>query len=268
MHDPTSRFSGRADAYEAARPSYPPALLDLLAREGGLRPGAAVCDLGSGTGIFTRLLLASGATVYAVEPNDEMRAVAERALGGEPRFQSLAARAEATTLPDASVDLVTAAQAFHWFDPETTRRECARILRPGGPVALVWNDRDRTSTPLHVALEALFVAHCPSYPARQGRGDATHAFDAFFGAGRWARHSLENAQRLDREGLVARIASTSFAPDPGTPARVALEDAARALFDRHAEGGAVTIAYEVVVILGPCQGTASAVTVSSDSDSS
>jgi hypothetical protein len=124
-----------------------------------------------------------------------------------------------------------------------------RILRPRGTAALVWNDRDRTSTPFLVDLDAMFVVHCPGYRKLQGRGDQTSAFDAFFGAGRWTRHALTNAQRLDRDGLVLRVTSTSFTPDVGTPERVAFEEAARELFDRHAQDGFVTIDYEVVVIV-------------------
>src|SRR5262249_648330 len=146
MIDPTSRFGARVDDYVKARPSYPAGLLAVLARECGLDKKSIVADLGSGTGIFTRLLLESGATVYAVEPNDEMRAAAERDLASE-RFHSVRGRAEATTLPDASIDLATAAQAFHWFDVEATRRELVRILRPAGLAVLVWNDRDAQATP-------------------------------------------------------------------------------------------------------------------------
>jgi SAM-dependent methyltransferase len=112
--DPADRFTGRATAYAATRPTYPPSLVTLL----GLRRGDVVCDLGSGTGIFSRLLLDAGATVYAVEPNEDMRSAAEGELGDNERFHSVAGRAEATTLPDGVCDLVTAAQSFHWFDAE------------------------------------------------------------------------------------------------------------------------------------------------------
>ena len=113
----------------------------MLAREGVLRPSDVVADVGSGTGILTALLLDHGNTVHAVEPNAAMAAEATARLGGNPRFHAVAGRAEATGLPDASCDVVTAAQAFHWFDIDPTRREFRRILRPGGAVVLVWNIR-------------------------------------------------------------------------------------------------------------------------------
>jgi SAM-dependent methyltransferase len=241
--DATARFSGRAAAYAETRPSYPKAATDLLA----IDSSSIVCDLGSGTGIFTRLLLDAGATVYAVEPNDDMRVAAERELGGEARFHSVAARAESTTLADGSVDLVTAAQAFHWFDLAATRRESARILRPGGRAALVWNDRDTRSTPFHVELEAILVARCPAYRELQGKSDVPDKFDAFFGRGAWTRHRVPNEQTLSRDGLVSRVMSASYAKKDDE----ALVSDLLSLFDRHAENGAVTIRYDTVVITAP-----------------
>ena len=129
--DPTARFTERVADYAAHRPSYPPEVIGVLAREGVLRPGDVVADVGSGTGILTALLLAHGNTVHAVEPNAAMASEAAARLGGNPRFHAVAGRAEATGLPDASCDVVTAAQAFHWFDIDPTRREFRRILRPG-----------------------------------------------------------------------------------------------------------------------------------------
>jgi SAM-dependent methyltransferase len=263
--DTTARFSGRASAYAAARPAYPEGVASVLEAECGLRSGCVACDLGSGTGIFTRLLLAAGATVYAVEPNDDMRAEAEAQLASAPAFHSIAGRSEATTLPDASVDLVTAAQAFHWFDVAKTRREVARILRPNGWAALVWNDRDTSATPFHVEFEGLLVESCPAYRRLQGKSDTPAAFDAFFGPGAWTRRTVPHTQHLDREGLVSRVFSTSYAPPHGAPGHTELARDVRALFDRHADAGAITIVYSTVVVFGHC--TATDVTTPSDSAS-
>lgn len=153
------RFLGRAEVYAAARPDYPPALGNELARRGLLR--GQVADLGAGTGLFTRLLLQRGAQVIAVEPNPEMREQLLRALAaevtrGQLRVQS--GTAEATGLPGSSVDLLTAAQAAHWFDPAPTRREFQRVLRPGGQVLFVWNDWREADGPFNEAYGAV-VAH-------------------------------------------------------------------------------------------------------------
>jgi SAM-dependent methyltransferase len=246
MNDPTGRFSGRAAAYEKTRPTYPRAVLDLL----GVGPETTIADLGSGTGIFSRLLLSSGATVYAVEPNAEMRAAAEAELGREPRFHSVAGRAEATALPDRSVDLVTAAQAFHWFDRDAAAREMKRILRPLGRGALIWNDRDTSGTLLLREYDAILIEHCPDYAKLQGKADTPDAFDALFGAGAWKREAIANEQRLDRRGVVDRVLSSSYAPLAGAPGHAALVSALQSLFDRHAVAGEITLRYQCVVISG------------------
>jgi ubiquinone/menaquinone biosynthesis C-methylase UbiE len=139
--DPKQRFSGRASSYAKARPGYPHELFDHLFSVGALSKGCKVADLGSGTGIFSELLLSHGVAVYAVEPNLEMRDLAEARLSLAPGFHSVPGCAERTTLPDGSMDAATAAQAFHWFDPDLTREELRRVLRPRGQVIMVWNNR-------------------------------------------------------------------------------------------------------------------------------
>src|SRR6476659_6264925 len=143
----TSRFSDRVENYVRYRPGYPAEVLPALAKDCGLTPKDTVADLASGTGIWTRTLLENGNVVYAVEPNQEMRQAGERLLAGFPNFISVDGKAEATTLPDAGVDFVTAAQAAHWFDRQRARREFVRILRPGGLLVLLWNEREVDTTP-------------------------------------------------------------------------------------------------------------------------
>ena len=137
----TSRFSDRVENYVRYRPGYPPEILPVLSAECGLTRDHVIADIASGTGIWTRTLLENGNPVYAVEPNVDMRQAGDRLLADFPRFTSVAGSAEATTLPDASVDFVTAAQAAHWFDRPRTRREFLRILKPQGWLVLLWNER-------------------------------------------------------------------------------------------------------------------------------
>jgi ubiquinone/menaquinone biosynthesis C-methylase UbiE len=141
FRDSTERFSSRVEHYVRYRPGYPPEVLELLKSECGLTADSVIADVASGTGIFTRLLLENGNRVFGVEPNDDMRRAGEEFLAGYPRFTSVAGTAEATTLADHSVDLVTAAQAAHWFNFEKARREFVRILKSGGWTVLLWNDR-------------------------------------------------------------------------------------------------------------------------------
>ena len=142
---PTTRFADRVADYVRFRPSYPPDVIRTLHDELGLRAGQVVADVGSGTGILSRLLVDNGNIVYGVEPSAEMAEAALAALGRTGRFHDVRGTAEETNLPPASADLATAAQAFHWFDVDAAREQFRRILRPPRPVAVVWNLR-RTDT--------------------------------------------------------------------------------------------------------------------------
>src|SRR5579863_1705779 len=163
VKDATQRFSSRVENYVRYRPGYPPEVLELLKNECGLTPDSTVADIASGTGIFTRILAENGNRVFGVEPNDEMRRAGERLLESYSGFTSIAGTAEATTLQDHSVDIVTAAQAAHWFDREKARREFVRILKPGGWLVLLWNERRTDSTPFLREYEHLLLAYGTDY---------------------------------------------------------------------------------------------------------
>jgi len=244
----TARFSDRVDTYVRARPGYPAEVGELLRDRVGLGPGCIVADLGAGTGIFTRLLLAAGATVHAVEPNEPMlaRLVADTVHGS---LRAHRAPAEATGLSTASIDLVTAAQAFHWFDQAAAGREFRRILRPGGAVALVWNDRAAT-TPFLQEYEALVRRWATDYPRVDHRRITPEVIEAFFAPGRVEVHHVDHHQRLDREGIRDRLLSSSYAPPPGHPDHEPMLAELTALFDRYAAAGTVRFAYRTDVHLG------------------
>src|SRR3974377_972463 len=163
MHDQRQRFSSRVSDYVKYRPSYPPAIIDLLAAEGGLTPDSLVGDLGSGTGLLAESFLKAGNRVLGIEPNREMREAGERLLHCYDRFVSIAATAEATTLPAHHVDFITAGQSFHWFDRDRVGAELARILKPQGWLVLVWNERRIDSTPFLRAYEQLLHTFSPEY---------------------------------------------------------------------------------------------------------
>ena len=248
--DPRARFSGRVDAYVRSRPDYPAGLIPLLEREAGLAPTHAVADVGSGTGILTRLFLDHGNTVYAVEPNAKMRSAAEAALAPVPLFRSVAGSAEATTLPSASVDLVAAGQAFHWFDREGARAEFARILRPPRMAVLVWNDRRTEGSAFSRGYEALLRRHGTDYGAVDHKNLGPDVFEAFFRPGPWKRFALPNRQTFDAEGLRARVLSSSYTPPPGDPRHGPMLEALARLFTETADDGAVTMEYDTTVYVG------------------
>ncbi len=229
---PEQRFSDRAAAYVRGRPGYPASLLEVLRERCDLKPSSVVADVGAGTGILSRLLRESGCDVRAVEPNAAMREAA-----GLPM---IAGTAEATTLPDASIDLVTAAQAFHWFDRARARVEFARILKPGGWVAVIWNDR-RLSTPFGAEYERFIRAFGTDYAGVAARDVMNRTdLEAFLGKD-YFEASLDNPQVLDREGFRYRVLSASYMPAPGHPKHADMLEAMEALFLHYQEEGWVVM---------------------------
>lgn len=239
----TQRFTAAASVYDAHRPDYPVAAVDALG------PLATVADIGAGTGILTRHLLERGATVFAVEPNQAMREVAEAKFRDHPRFTSLAGTAEATGLPDHSVDLVVAAQAFHWFDPPKARAEFTRILTPGGRVGLLWNDR-RSETPLLRDYEAMLTRFCEDYQEVGHRLVRSEDLEPFFT--HFETHVFENHQSLDWEGLVGRVMSCSYVPREDHPKHEPMMARLREIFGEHQHSGKVRFEYDTRLFLGAC----------------
>lgn len=246
----TVRFSDRVDDYVRYRPDYPPALIEWLQREQGVDAAWRVADVGAGTGISSKMFLDAGYRVTAVEPNAPMRAAAERWLQAYENFDAVDGKADATGLPDASVDLVTVAQAFHWFDQETTRREFARILRPRGLAAIWWNSRRLTGTRFLEGYEALLQQFGTDYASVAERYADDERMRAWFGAGFRGSARFEHAQRLDFEALRGRLMSSSYAPQAGHPQHEPMLRALRELFDSCAEQGTVSFDYDTRIFAG------------------
>jgi len=250
MGDPTKRFSDRVEDYVRYRPRYPQAAIGLLAERCGLGARSVVADIGSGTGILSEMFLRLGCRVVGVEPNREMREAGERLLAATPGFESVDGRAEATTLPDACADLVAAGQAFHWFDRPRTRAEFARILRPGGWVALLWNKRRKTGTPLAEGYERLLLEHAVDYTSVDHENVTDEIIAEFFRPARVERRSFENHRTLDYETLEGYARSASYVPSRGQPGFEAMFAGLRGLFDGLAVAGAVVLEYDTLVYFG------------------
>lgn len=246
----TARFSDRVDDYVRYRPDYPAALLAWLQGDQRVDSGWRVADVGAGTGISSKMFLDAGYRVTAVEPNAPMRAAAEHWLRSYPGFDAVDGRADATSLPDASVDLVTVAQAFHWFDGEAARREFARILHPGGLVAIWWNSRRLTGTPFLEGYEALLQNFGTDYTSVAERYADDARMRAWFGSGFRGSARFEHAQRLDYESLRGRLMSPSYAPPAGHPQHEPMLRALRELFDSCAESGTVSFDYDTRIFAG------------------
>jgi SAM-dependent methyltransferase len=244
-----SRFDDRVENYVAYRPRYPSGVLDFLRDELGLTPETIVADVGSGTGFLSELFLLNGNTVVGVEPNEKMRAAAEVLLGHHQNFWCINGTAEETTLDSASVGLVTAAQAFHWFDAERARSEFRRILKPGGWTVLVWNMRRTEATPFLRDYEKLLREFGTDYAQVNCEQVSEERIAQFFGD-EFGSKRFDNFQSVDFEGLRGRLLSSSYVPLEGHPNYEPMLASLRRLFDSHQQGGRVTIEYDTKVYYG------------------
>ncbi len=243
----TERFSSRVENYIRYRPSYPKEVIETLERECGLARDAVIADIASGTGIFTRLLLDHGNPVFAVEPNPDMRRAGEEFLKRYSKFTSVNGTAEATTLPDASVDFVAAAQAGHWFDIPKARKEFARILKPGGWLVLLWNERRIDSTPFLRDYEQLLLRYGTDY--EEVRHEHT-VVGAYFEPYTFQERTFDLRQEFDYAGAEGRLLSSSYAPGPEHKDHAPMLRELRSIFDRHQQNGQVAFEYTTRLYFG------------------
>ena len=278
MENTPPRFSSRVENYIKYRPGYPQAIIDLLRKECHLTTNALIADIGSGTGKLTALFLNNGYRVVGIEPDPEMRAAAQWLLQGYPRFTSIAAQASATELPDHSVDVVTAGQAFHWFDCEQARREFLRILVPQGWVVLVWNIQRTIGTPFLAALQHFWQTYLTGEGVHAEATDQdlstlsqqTKAVDAWwlkpeqaeqklisplFRSGAYRVKTFENHSVYDCEGLKGRVLSSGGAPEAGSPRFREMIEALETLFWTYQMEGTITIEQETRVYYGQLSNT-------------
>jgi len=237
---PTQRFSSRVEHYARFRPGYPKQTIMVLRDECGLTRDSRVADVAFGTGLFTQLLLENGNPVIGIEPNPEMRKAGEEYLADFPMFTSVNGTAEATTLDAQSLDFVTAAQAAHWFDRDQSLQEFRRILKPGGYLVLLWNDRLVDSAGFNGEYEQLVLRYGTDY-GEVKRRDAAAAH--FFREIPCTKRVLPNYQHLDFEGLQGRLLSSSYIPQPGEPSYEAMIADLRGLFEKYRRDERVQMGY-------------------------
>ena len=249
--DNTHRFDGVGNYYRSGRPGYSEELLKMLYEDHGLAKAKAVADIGSGTGIFTGQMILRGSTVYAVEPNDDMRRVAEEELGGSSYFHSVKGDASDTNLPDHSVNAVTAAQAFHWFDVEAFRKECSRILTKDGKVFLIWNVRDMED-PLNVELYRLYKRYCPEFKGFAGglRMEEDDPRIRRFFRDQYMTVCHEHPLTLDRERFIARSLSGSYSLKEGDQNYDAYMAELLKIYERYEKNGHVVLSNQAVAYIG------------------
>ena len=207
-----NKFNRMGEIYSKYRPSYPSNFIDYLFTDLGISQRGIIADIGSGTGILTRQLLEKGNKVYGIEPNADMRIIAENNLKDFPKFISVNGSAENTTIEDNSVDYITVAQAFHWFDREKFKKECQRILKPEGKVILIWNTRD-TDNELVIENYEINRKYCPNF---KGFSDGMYGktnnddFSDFFN-GKYETKVFPNNLIFNMDGFIGRNLSSSYA---------------------------------------------------------
>jgi ubiquinone/menaquinone biosynthesis C-methylase UbiE len=247
--DSTQRFSSRVADYVRFRPSYPKKVIETLERECELSRHTVIADVASGTGIFTKLLLEHGNPVFGVEPNPDMRNAGEEFLKEYPKFTSVNGTAEATTLPKRSVDLITVAQAAHWFDRGKAMPEFQRILTHTGFLVLIWNDRKMAGSRFSEQYERLVEKYGTDYSEVQRLGRTIDGSE-FFQEFKCEKRVLANHQDFNYEELEGRLLSSSYAPQRGEPACAAMLTDLRQMFAECQQNGKVRMEYDTNIYFG------------------
>lgn len=233
-----SKFDGMGKIYAQFRPAYPQEFIDYLYFGIGMNENSVIADVGSGTGILTRQLLEKGSKVFAVEPNSDMRMAAEKDLRRFIGFVSVNGSDQNTMLADKSVDYITAAQAFHWFDRVQFKIECGRILKPNGKVILVWNRRDETNE-LVRDNDAVNKKYCPNFKGASGGMRGAESEDDFkdFFAGDYETRIFRNDLNYDEQNFIGRNLSGSYALKESDGNYLDYVAELKSLFDKYSANG-------------------------------
>ncbi|MFX0166111.1 MAG: class I SAM-dependent methyltransferase [Candidatus Hodarchaeota archaeon] len=242
--DPKKRFSSRVENYIKYRPDYPPIIIEFLIKNNILSNKSIIADIGSGTGILSKYFLNNGNKVYGIEPNNDMRNAAENLLKNYPDFISIDGSAEKTGLKNGSIDLITAGQAFHWFNVKQAKKEFKRILKPNGYVALIWNNRRKTGKGFSSHYEEFILKYGTDY--KQVRKTEKNV-DEFF---QYKKSVFYNYQDLDFNGLKGRLLSVSYIPLEGGPNYEKMLDELKMIFEENMKNGRVRIEYDTEIYYG------------------
>ncbi|MBR6646562.1 MAG: class I SAM-dependent methyltransferase [Clostridia bacterium] len=247
--DATKKFNGIANEYTQSRPGYAAEFIECLYKKYGISESTVIADIGSGTGKFAKQLLDKGSKVFCVEPNADMRIVAERELSSYPNFSSVAGSAETTTLPDNSIDCITTAQAFHWFDTKSFKKECSRIIKPDGKVFLIWNTRNENAL-INQDLHRVYSKYCPDFKGFSG-GTKLHdnRIKEFFNS-KYEYITFDNPLYFDREKFINRSLSGSYSLKKGDKNFDLYINEINRIFDDYEIDGIVKIENQTVAYVG------------------
>lgn len=249
IKDSTKRFTKTVENYVKYRPSYPKEVLQVLIERCDLTKDKIIADIGSGTGLLSKLLLDHGNIVYGIEPNQAMRDAAHTYLINYPNFYNQSGTAEASSLEDNSIDVITSGTAFHWFDLEKSKKEFKRILKTPGWVMLVWNVRNLAS-PLIQDYEALILKYGTDYKRSNAIKFNKAAVADFFSPFEMKIQSFENKQYFDWSGFQGRLLSTSYSLQPGDTGYENMIHDLKFIFDRRQKNGTIEFLYHTKLYYG------------------
>jgi SAM-dependent methyltransferase len=249
----TTRFGDRVENYVKYRPGYPKSIIPFLQSVSGLDKNFTIADIGSGTGILSKMFLENGNTVYAVEPNKEMRSKAEELLGTCSLFISISGTAEHTTLDDDFADMIVAGQAFHWFNPAETKKEFGRISKRDAYAILMWNERE-VSSEFEKAYEQLLRDYAIDYTQVDHRNISQQAIEEFFAPLAVRSAVVDNEQVFDFDGLKGRLLSSSYAPNEEHPKYQDMIIALQKIFEKYKSNNQVRFKYQTKLYAGKLTG--------------
>lgn len=246
--DPAKRFSNRVENYIKFRPSYPIEILAFLKKEINLSSSFIIADIGSGTGILSKIFLENGNKVYCVEPNPGMRSAAEAQLKSYDNFISVNAFAENNSLKNQSIDLILAGQAFHWFDIEKSKKEFKRILKPNGFAALIWNTRKNDESEFLSSYEKLLLKYSIDCKNVDHKNVNEDVLKSFFNS--YKKKVFFNSQKLDFNGLKGRLLSSSYSPTEKYPVFNSMMEELKRIFEANQKNGSVEFIYDTELFFG------------------
>jgi len=247
MKRTVDRFTDRVVDYEKYRPNYPPEILAILNQRIGFNKDWLIADIGSGTGISSKLFVDNGNNIFGVEPNRAMREASIHHFKKSRNFIAINASAEDTKIDDHCVDLIFAGQAFHWFDKERSKVEFERILKEDGHIVLVWNQRSPEDD-FQQAYEDFLVAHIPEYKTVTQKNITDGQIEDFFKPRAFQKLSLANEQTFDLKAFFGRVKSSSYFPNEESTSKT-LFDGLTSLFEKYAVGNKLLFKYQTDVYI-------------------
>lgn len=245
----TEKFTEKAKHYEVGRPSYAQELIDCLYHNYNLNSQSIIADIGAGTGKLTKQLLQKGSRVIAVEPNDAMRSIAQQGLQEYDTIQIVNGTDVATTLSDQSIDVITVAQAFHWFDAALFQKECARILKANGKVFLIWNMRDENA-PVNKETYEIFQKYCLNFYGFSGGIQQDDANITTFFHHDYVIEKFPNPLFFSKDTFLQRALSASYSLKDGDPQFEEYVQTLTALYDKYEKNGLLEVPNDSVAYIG------------------